>query len=132
MHEVANIRRMIAIVLEHMCEVKAVKVTNVHLGIGVSGHTTEAGVRQWFEALTRETPLEDASLTISWIPATCQCLCCKHRFEQGEPDRSVSCPQCGEPALETEHTDICYVRTIDVIYSDGPHTLTVLEKALSR
>src|SRR5689334_12414225 len=116
MHEVASIRRLVAIVLEHMREAQAVRVTNVHLGMGVSGHTTEAAVRQCFEALTRETPIEGASLTISWLPATFQCLFCMHRFEQSKPCQSVTCPRCGEQALEVSHMDICYVRTIDVIF----------------
>lgn len=91
----------------------ASRVTDVQLAVGTSGHFTEEAVRQYFQALTQGTPIEGATLTLSWLPAMYQCLSCQRRFES--TSSTATCPQCGDVALEISHQDECYVRSIDVI-----------------
>jgi len=91
----------------------ASRVTNVQLAVGVSGHFTEEAVRQYFQVLTKDTPIEGATLALEWLPATYQCLSCQQRFESTSAE--APCPQCGDVALEISHQDECFVRTIDAI-----------------
>ncbi len=67
MHEVAAMRGMVRTVLECMQQAGASRVTNVQLVLGASGHFTADAAYQHFEALTKGTPIEDASLTISRV-----------------------------------------------------------------
>lgn len=116
MHEVSVIQGIVKTILASMEEAGASRVTNVQLVIGSSGHFSEEAVRQNFQALTRDTPIEGATLGLSWVPATYQCLSCQHRFES--TSSMAMCPQCGDLALEISHQDVCYLRTIDVVATD--------------
>ncbi|HLI89410.1 MAG TPA: hydrogenase maturation nickel metallochaperone HypA [Ktedonobacteraceae bacterium] len=117
MHEVAAMQAVVTTVLETMQRTGAVRVTGVRLILGASGHFTEEAARQHFQILTRDTPAEDAKLTISWIPATFQCFACLHRFESCGQADLTTCPQCGESALAVAHQDICAVDAIDVMFA---------------
>jgi len=116
MHEVAAMQGMVRIVLECMRQAGGSRVTNVQLVLGASGHFTAGAAYQHFEALTKGTPVADASLTIQWLPAQFLCISCLHRFESSEPSNQVACPRCGEVALEVGHQDVCYVSAIDVSF----------------
>lgn len=116
MHEGAVMQRVVHTILASTERAGACRVTNVQLELGVSGHFTEEAVRQYFQVLTQNTPIEGATLTLSWLPATYQCLSCQHRFES--TSATAICPQCGDVALEISHQDECSVRTIDVAFSD--------------
>jgi Zn finger protein HypA/HybF involved in hydrogenase expression len=114
MHEMAAMQGMLRTVLTCMRQAGAIQVTHVQLALSVSGHMTAEAAHQLFAMLVRGTPIEGASLAIWWLPASYQCLTCRHRFESGAPCEQVLCPQCGEVALEVEHQEICTVRSIDV------------------
>lgn len=116
MHEGAVMQRAVNTILATVEQTEACHVTNVQLELGVSGHFTEEAVRQYFQALTQNTPIEGATLTLSWLPATYQCLSCQHRFES--TSSMTICPQCGDVALEISHQDECSVSAIDVAFSD--------------
>lgn len=118
MHETAVMQGMMRTVLDCLRQSGAARVTNVQLVLGASSHFTADIAYRQFEAMTKGTPLEDASLTIEWLPATYQCLTCERRFESAEPSAQVICPQCGDVALETDHQDVCFVSAIDVAYGD--------------
>jgi hydrogenase nickel insertion protein HypA len=122
MHEVAAMQGIVRTALECMRQAGASRVTNVQLVLGASRHFTAEVACQHFEALTKDTPIEDASLTIQWLPAKLFCFSCLHRFESSEPATQVTCPVCGEVALEIEHKDACYVSSIDVSFDDAGDT----------
>jgi hydrogenase nickel insertion protein HypA len=124
MHELAAMRGMVKTALECMEQAGGKCVTNVQLVLGTSGHFTAEAVHSYFEILTAGTPIEGASLTILWQPEKFQCSSCLHRFESSEPAARVTCPQCGEIALEIEHSDICYVSAIDVAFDDAGEQIT--------
>jgi len=115
MHEVAVIQGVVKTILQSLAQAGASRVTNVQLAIGRSGHFTEENAQQHFEVLTKDTPAEGASLTISWLPATLQCLSCFHRFNSAEAAEQTRCPKCGDMVMEIDHQDTCYVSAIDVI-----------------
>jgi hydrogenase nickel incorporation protein HypA/HybF len=114
MHEVAAMQGVVRTVLEHLQKAGGKRVTNVQLVLGASSHFTGDAAYQLFEALMKGTPAENASLTIEWVPATYQCFSCLHRFESSEPSARVTCPRCGELALEVAHLDTCSVSAIDI------------------
>ena|SRR6266702_5143815 len=118
MHEVAAMQGMVRTVLEYMQQAGGTRVTYVQLVLGASGHFTEEAARQHFAALTADTPTEGADLTIAWLPAQFQCFTCLHRFESCEPAEQVTCPGCGDLALEIEHQAVCYVSAIDVAFDE--------------
>ena len=122
MHEVVAMQGMVPTVLECMRKAAGSRVTNVQLVLGASGHFTAEAAYHLFEKLTKGTPVEDASLTIQWLPAKFLCFSCMHRFESSEPATQVTCPVCGEVALEIEHSDVCYVSAIDVAFDDEGDT----------
>jgi Zn finger protein HypA/HybF involved in hydrogenase expression len=132
MHEAVAMQGMVRTVLEYMRQAGGSRVTNVQLVLGASRHFTAEAAYQHFESLTKGTPVADASLTIQWLPAKFLCLSCLHRFESSEPVTQVTCPICGEVALEVAHADVCYVSAIDVAFEDARDTgeLVAVEEAL--
>ena len=113
MHEGAVIQNVVNTILTTLESVGAARVTNVQLVVGSSGHFTEEAVRQYFQALTQNTPIGGATLTLTWLPATYQCLSCQQRFES--TSSMETCPQCGHVVLEISHQDECFVESIDVV-----------------
>jgi hydrogenase nickel incorporation protein HypA/HybF len=113
MHEGAVMQGVVKTILASLEQARASRVTNVELMLGASGHFTEEAVRQYFQVLTQDTLIEGATLTLSWLPATYQCLSCQHRFES--ISSTATCPQCGDIALEISHQDECSIRSIEVI-----------------
>jgi len=118
MHEAAAMQAIVRIILHRMQQAGASRVINVQLILGASGHLTAEAANQHFEALVNGTPIEGASLTIQWLPAEYQCFFCLHCFESGEPSSHVTCPECGEAALEIGHRDMCHVSAIDVSFEE--------------
>jgi hydrogenase nickel incorporation protein HypA/HybF len=114
MHEVAAMQGAVQTILAQMRAAGGSRVTTVELMLGACGHFTEEAARQHFAVLTTGTPAEGAVLEMFWLPATFQCFSCLHRFESCELAEQVSCPQCGDLALDIEHQDACYVSAIDV------------------
>jgi|SRR5579859_7880936 len=115
MHEAATMQRVVHVILEALQQSGASRVTRVQLALGRSGHFTEEAAHQYFQIFTRDTPVEGASLAISWLPATFQCIACHHDFKSCLPAEQVTCPECGDSTLEIEHQDICQVSAIDVL-----------------
>src|SRR5579859_2805830 len=112
MHEAATIRGVVHTILDALHQSGASHVSSVQLTMGTSGHFTEETARQDFQLFTKDTPVEGASLVISWLPATFQCITCHQCFKSTLSAELVTCPVCGESALETDHQDTCYVSAI--------------------
>ena len=115
MHEVSAMQGVMRTVLDCLRKAGGRRVTNVQLILGASSRFSADAAYQLFEALAKGTPAENASLTIEWLPATYYCFACHHAFESSEPASQVTCPQCGEQALEIAYHDICSVSAIDIL-----------------
>ena len=118
MHEVAAMQGAVRTILEHMQQAGGSRITTVELMLGASGHFTEEAARQHFTVLTMGTPAEGAALEVFWLPATLQCFSCLHRFESCELAEQVTCPRCGDLALQIDHQDGCYVRAIEISFDE--------------
>lgn len=117
MHEVAGMQNVVETLLASIEKARASRVTNVQRALSTYGHFTEVAVHLYFQALTRDTPIEGATLTLSWLPAPYQCLSCKHRFER--ISSTGICPHCGDASWEISHQDGCSIRTVDVVSPDA-------------
>jgi Zn finger protein HypA/HybF involved in hydrogenase expression len=114
MHEIAVLQGAVHAALEAMRAAGATRLTHIHLVLGASGHLTEDAARQYFALLTKDTPAQEAHLDISWEPAEYQCFDCLCRFFSSLPETAVRCPECGGMALELAHSEVCFVREIQV------------------
>lgn len=130
MHEVATMRGVVQTILEVLHQSGSSRVTRVELTLDTAGHLTEEVARQLFQVCTKDTPIENASLVISWIPATFQCLACLHCFKSYHAAERVTCPKCDDIALEIEQREICFVSAIDVV-SDEEQTMPEQESQRS-
>lgn len=122
MHEGSVMQGVVKTILTAMEQAGASCVTSVQLELGTSEHFTEEAVRQYFQVLTQDTPIEGATLTLSWLAATYQCLSCQHRFESLA--ETVTCPLCSDLALEIAHQDGCHIRAMDMLLADEEHKNT--------
>jgi Zn finger protein HypA/HybF involved in hydrogenase expression len=69
MHEVAVMQNVVETLQASMELAGASRVTNVQLALSTSGHFTEEAAHLSFQALTQDTAIEGATLTLSWLPA---------------------------------------------------------------
>ena len=106
---------VITSIVDTMRQAGGERVTCVHLSLGASGHLTEEAARQHFAMLATGTPVEQAELIISWVPAVYQCFSCGQRFEVIAVTEPVGCPRCDGIALEVAHQDLCYASEIEVL-----------------
>ena len=118
MHEAAMMQKVVTTILTSAEQAGASRVTQVCLEVGVSGHFTEEAVRQYFLILARGTLLEGATLEVTWLPAVYQCLSCQQCFESASS--TARCPYCGDVAWEIAHHDTCFIRSIDLAFSEEP------------
>ncbi|HEX5159923.1 MAG TPA: hydrogenase maturation nickel metallochaperone HypA [Ktedonobacterales bacterium] len=114
MHEAAAIQGALSDALAHMRDAGGARIARMVLVLGVSGHFTEDAARQHFAVNAQGTPAEDAALEIEWLPASYTCFECMHTFASVQPPEAVTCPACGGLALEIGHSDVCYIREIEV------------------
>ncbi len=119
MHEVAAMQGVVSAILESLRQAGGSRITHVQLVLGACGHFTQEAARQHFEALTAGTSAEGAALAIAWVPATFQCFSCLHCFESCQPAEQVTCPLCGDLALEIGHQDICHASAIEVTFEES-------------
>lgn len=106
MHEYALMQGIVAAIQDKLAaENVTAPVLEVELTIGMLDIHSEAAARQAFEVLTRNTPLERATLTLNILPATLTCPACSHRepflvdhFHSHDPVPLVDCPRCGQAA----------------------------------
>lgn len=114
MHEAAAIQGALSDALAHMRNAGGARIARMVLVLGGSGHFTEDAARQHFAVNAQGTPAEDAALEIEWLPASYTCFECMHTFASVQPPEAVTCPACGGLALEIGHSDVCYIREIEV------------------
>lgn len=109
MHELSIVQGVIDICEEHA---KGSRVISVTLEIGALSGVVPEAVEFCFEAATRETLLDGASLHIERIPATAFCNSCKqivnvsNCFDQ--------CPSCAAFPLDMKSGEEMRVKELEV------------------
>ncbi len=98
MHELSIVQNILDIANLEVTKVKAGKVDQIDLEIGIlSGIEMDALLFAW-EACVPNTILATAKRNINRIPAKAKCTACKTIFETG--DHFAQCPDCGDYLTE--------------------------------
>jgi len=105
-HEYALMQGIVTAIQEQLAaEQVSAPVLEVGLTLGIFEVHSEAAARQAFQVLTQGTPLEQAALTLTLLPATLTCPACGHtepflvdHFHSHDPLPVVDCPRCGQTA----------------------------------
>jgi hydrogenase nickel incorporation protein HypA/HybF len=111
-HELPVTEQILKIVLDHAREGKAARVLRINLVIGELTSFATESIHFYFDMLSKETEAENASLSISNIPAKARCQSCKGEFHPGGMD--WFCPACGGPVEEILGGREFYVESIEV------------------
>ncbi len=111
MHELAVTESIVDIVKAQAEEHGATKVTRVDVTIGGLQGLVPDSVQFYFEVLTKDTPLAEARLNITLVPARAICRKCQHEFDLPELDRT--CPECNGYGLDIVGGDELMITSIE-------------------
>jgi hydrogenase nickel incorporation protein HypA/HybF len=93
-HEVSIMMSIMETALDVAQKNQAEKIVTISLVIGEKSGVVVDALEFAFEAVTRETIAEGATLDIDLIPFEGECNSCGHRFKC---DRFIICEKCGSP-----------------------------------
>lgn len=93
MHELPVTEQIVEIVLDHARKAKAERVLKINLVIGELSNFAGESIQFYFDILSKGSEAENASLSISRIPARARCQTCKKEFNPG--GMNWFCPACG-------------------------------------
>lgn len=119
MHELSIASTVLENVLEFVDAHEIKKVLQVRLLIGELVRLEAEQLRFCYDAITRQSPLEDSILEIEMMPAQVNCPHCSY---QGQPKYwedpsflapvpTVQCPQCGR-TVNAIHGHECEIKAI--------------------
>jgi hydrogenase nickel incorporation protein HypA/HybF len=99
MHEMGIAQQLVQIAIDSIPEeIENPSVEKVNLKIGRLAAVVEHSLTFCFEIITKDTPLENASLEIDFIPVTMHCRSCGNRWEVTGP--VFTCPVCEDGKVE--------------------------------
>jgi hydrogenase nickel incorporation protein HypA/HybF len=93
MHEMALAESLVELVEEEARRAEARRVKVVRLALGAIGHVEPEAIRFCFDAVSRGTMAEGATLAIDLVPGAGWCLDCGKTVPLAE--RFGACPDCG-------------------------------------
>lgn len=119
MHEFSIASAIVENVLAFAQVQRAARIIEVRLEIGEFTHIEQEQLRFCFQAITKETLLEDAALEIETPDAAVRCPHCGYAGPPKYWDGALSgalvptleCPDCGKAAEPAEGQD-CAIKTI--------------------
>ncbi|MBI1913101.1 MAG: hydrogenase maturation nickel metallochaperone HypA [Deltaproteobacteria bacterium] len=98
MHEMSITKSMLEIIKDEMDKSKVSQLRSVRIKVGELTAVEPDALRFCFEASTKNTPLEGASLEIEEVPLKGKCRRCGNKFRI---EAFVSrCPECGGADIE--------------------------------
>ncbi len=112
MHELSVTEEILNIALEHAGNAQARKVLRINLVIGELTSFAGESIQFYFEILSKGTNAENASLSISHVPARARCRQCQNEFALKEMD--WVCPRCGGLIDDILSGREFYVESIEV------------------
>ncbi len=99
MHEMGIAEQLVQIAIDSIPEeIENPKVEKLNLKIGKLASVVEHSLTFCFEIITKDTPLEDARLDITFIPVTVRCKTCDNQWEVTGP--VFQCPSCKDGEVE--------------------------------
>jgi hydrogenase nickel incorporation protein HypA/HybF len=112
MHELPVTEQIVEIVLEHARKATAQRVLKINLVIGELSSFAGESIQFYFDLFSKGTEAENASLSISRVPAKARCQACKQEFNPG--GMNWFCPACGGPVEEILGGREFYIESIEV------------------
>ena len=112
MHEFSITEHLLSVVLEHARKARAHRVSHVDLVNGDLTGVVDESLRFYFDLLSKGTPAEKASLSVSRVPVRAACERCQEAFTP--EGTSWQCPRCGAGIQEILEGRELYVKSIDV------------------
>jgi len=113
MHEMAVAENIIKVIEEKLAESgQKMEVKKINLKIGKLTCVEPAALRLSFEALSKETSLEKASLFIDSIPVTGKCNDCDKNF--GLKELEFACPFCGSFRIEIKTGRELFIESFEI------------------
>ncbi len=98
MHELSIAQNIIEIVQDHLPEDQKYSVKTVRVKIGKLTNILPDSLVFSFDALTRETNLNGASLEIEHLPLTIECGDCG--LQSSGNEFIFACPECGSTSIK--------------------------------
>jgi hydrogenase nickel incorporation protein HypA/HybF len=112
MHEMSLCESVLQVLQTEAKRQQFSKVKVVWLEIGVLSGVEIAALRFCFEAITRHSLAEGATLKIIELPATAWCLDCAQAVPVKQ--RYDACPHCGAYALQVTGGDAMRIKELEV------------------
>lgn len=113
MHEMALAESMLELVETAARQSGAQRVTDVRLEIGALSHVATEALTFCFDAVTRGSLAEGATLTIEVVPGAAWCMQCGENVPVGQ--LGDACPRCGGYQLAVTQGDGMRVKDIGVV-----------------
>lgn len=113
MHELPATRGMLEVALEAAATAGAHRILQVDVVIGELTSMVDDSVQFYFDALSRGTPAEGASLRFRREPALATCEQCGTTAEV-RPPLVAACAACGGTAVRVSGGQAFYVDSIEV------------------
>lgn len=110
MHELSIADSIMKIVLNEVAVKKLPPVKAIGLRIGALSGILPDALEFGFDALKKETILENTILEIEEVPVKGKCNICHNNFEVA--NLTFACPKCGSVSINMEHgqeLDIAYL-----------------------
>jgi len=128
MHEFSIASAIVEKVLGFCEEQRAKKVIEVRVTIGEFTHIDPEQLRFCFQAITKETPLEEAALEIETSDAAVHCPHCGYAGPPKYWDGALSgvliptlqCPVC-EKAVDPAEGHECTIKTVKFVREEDDH-----------
>ncbi len=111
MHEYAVTESILGIVLDEAAKAGASSVEAVTVVLGELSTIVDKSIGFYFEALSRGTIAEGASLVFDRVQASALCLDCGNCFRPRHA--FFACPGCGSLAFQLEAGQEAYVESIE-------------------
>jgi hydrogenase nickel incorporation protein HypA/HybF len=108
MHEFAVTQSVVDIALESVRQNHGVRLLEIHLTIGNLTGIVEDSLLFYFDALTRDTPAQDARVVVHRQSAVAECSDCGYQAAI-EPPFAALCPQCNHLSLRVHGGDALVV-----------------------
>lgn len=93
MHEVSLMESALEAAVRHAKGQNAKRIHAITLDVGALSGVVPEALEFAFEAVTRGTMADGATLTVNAIPLACHCAACDLEFEA--EDLTAACPACG-------------------------------------
>jgi hydrogenase nickel incorporation protein HypA/HybF len=110
MHEVGIASSILECVAAELQKHPGAQLTSVCVRIGELSNVDKDALDFAFEALTRDTNLQQLKLIVEWCPRRQKCTACSEEF--AVRDFELACPKCGSApttCISGTELDIAYI-----------------------